>query len=84
MLGTEAGVVAITSQNHGFAVDRASLEAAGAKVTHVHLNDQTVSGFAHAERGVYAVQYHPEAAPGPHDSRGLIQSFLDFAEAACR
>lgn len=72
--------IEITSQNHGFAVDRDSLEATGATVTHTHLNDGTVSGFLHRERKVFAVQYHPEAAPGPHDSRGIIDQFIRFAE----
>ncbi|TVQ89936.1 MAG: carbamoyl-phosphate synthase small subunit [Deltaproteobacteria bacterium] len=74
------GKVEITSQNHGFAVSRESLQAVGAQVTHVNLNDKTVSGFVHADHRVFAVQYHPEAAPGPHDSRPVIQSFLDFAK----
>ena len=75
------GKVEITSQNHGFAVDRDSLEAAGGEVTHLHLNDQTVSGFMHAGKRVFAVQYHPEASPGPHDSRSLLlEQFIQFAE----
>lgn len=75
------GAVEITSQNHGFAVDRASLEATGARVTHLHLNDQTVSGFEHAAQRVFAVQYHPEAAPGPNDSRSiLLEQFIRFAK----
>ncbi len=73
------GQVEITSQNHGFAVSGDSLIAAGAEVTHTHLNDQTVSGFVHRDKRVIAVQFHPEACPGPHDSQGLIQRFLDFA-----
>jgi carbamoyl-phosphate synthase small subunit len=73
------GRIEITSQNHGFAVERASLEAVGAEVSHVNLNDQTVSGFVHRDARVMAVQYHPESAPGPHDSRPLIGRFLDFA-----
>lgn len=76
-----SGKVAITSQNHGFAVSRESLEAVGATVTHTHLNDGTVSGFVHRERRVYAVQYHPEAAPGPHDATGLIDEFIAFARS---
>lgn len=80
----ESGRVAITSQNHGFAVERASLEATGAVVTHVHLNDQTVSGFRHEERGLYAVQFHPEDCPGPHDGRYLIEDFTNFVEPRCR
>jgi carbamoyl-phosphate synthase small subunit len=74
------GRIEITSQNHGFAVDRDSLLATGARITHTNLNDQTVSGFVHGDRRVMAVQYHPEAAPGPHDSRTLIvDRFIAFA-----
>ena len=73
------GRVEITSQNHGFAVDRDSLLAAGGEVTHTHLNDQTVSGFWHRDKRVFAVQYHPESNPGPHDSRHLFQQFRRFA-----
>lgn len=73
------GAVEITSQNHGFGVTRESLEAAGAKITHVHLNDGTVSGFLHADKRVFAVQYHPEASPGPFDSRSiLLEQFIRF------
>lgn len=72
------GRVLVTSQNHGFAVEQASLEAVGAEVTHVHLNDGSVSGFAHRDKRVYAVQYHPEACPGPHDAAGLIDEFIAF------
>ena len=74
------GKVEITSQNHGFAVDRESLLATGARVSHVNLNDHTVSGFVHDERHVFAVQYHPEACPGPHDSHYLIDEFVAFAK----
>src|SRR5215210_816463 len=71
---TRTGRVAITSQNHGFAVDPASLPAS-CTVTQVNLNDGTVEGFAVAGRPVYSVQYHPEAAPGPHDASGLFDVF---------
>jgi len=74
------GRIAITSQNHGFAVNRDSLLATGAQVTHVNLNDHTVSGFKHNAKRVMAVQYHPEASPGPHDSAPLFAEFLAFAE----
>jgi carbamoyl-phosphate synthase small subunit len=71
------GEVSITSQNHGFAVDAATLPA-GLEMTHVNLNDGTCEGFRMTGRPVYAVQYHPESAPGPHDSDSL---FADFARA---
>lgn len=79
-----SGKVEITSQNHGFAVSRESLLATGATVTHVNLNDETVSGFAHEGKRVFAVQYHPEAAPGPHDSRKVITDFIEFAREGSR
>ena len=69
------GKVEITSQNHGFAADADSLRAAGAVVTHVNLNDQTVEGFTHLDRAVFSVQYHPEASPGPHDATYLFDCF---------
>ena len=72
------GKVAITSQNHGFAVDPDSLPASCA-VTQVNLNDGTVEGFAVSNRPVYSVQYHPEAAPGPHDASVLFDRFLAAA-----
>jgi carbamoyl-phosphate synthase small subunit len=72
----ETGQVAITSQNHGFAVDPGSLPASCA-VTQVNLNDGTVEGFAVSDRPVWSVQYHPEAAPGPHDASFLFDRFLD-------
>ena len=70
------GQVAITSQNHGFAVDAASLERAGASVTHINLNDRSVEGFVHADQRVSAVQFHPEACPGPHDAAELLSNFV--------
>jgi carbamoyl-phosphate synthase small subunit len=71
--------VLITSQNHGFAVvggERAIPGAPALRVTHVNLNDGTVEGLMHRELPIYAVQYHPEAAPGPHDARPLFGEFL--------
>ena len=75
-LGT--GGIEITSQNHGFAVDADSLEAVGGKITHIHLNDQTVSGFELVDRMAMSVQYHPEACPGPHDSVHLFRRFREL------
>ncbi|MEC8413276.1 MAG: glutamine-hydrolyzing carbamoyl-phosphate synthase small subunit [Planctomycetota bacterium] len=68
--------IEITSQNHGFCVEAASLEAAGCSITHRHVNDGTVAGFRHDSRPIFAVQYHPEASPGPHDSAYLFDDFV--------
>jgi carbamoyl-phosphate synthase small subunit len=73
------GQVLITAQNHGFAVrgDTAGVPGAtGLEVTHRNLNDGTVEGVKHREYPVFAVQYHPEASPGPHDAQGHFQQFL--------
>jgi carbamoyl-phosphate synthase small subunit len=74
----DTGRVEITSQNHGFAVDRESLEAQGGVVTHINLNDNTVEGFRHAKLPVFSVQYHPEASPGPHDAAYLFDAFIEM------
>jgi carbamoyl-phosphate synthase small subunit len=67
--------VEITSHNHGFAVDPDSLNLNDIDITHVNLNDQTLEGFRHRREPVFCVQYHPEAAPGPHDSHYLFDDF---------
>jgi carbamoyl-phosphate synthase small subunit len=81
----ERGTVEITSQNHGFAVKASEdLTVEGApelQVTHVNLYDGTVEGVRHLSRPVFCVQYHPEAAPGPHDSQYLFDQFVELMEA---
>jgi carbamoyl-phosphate synthase small subunit len=73
------GKVAITSQNHGYAVDPESLPES-VTVTHLNLNDRTCEGFVDREARLFAVQYHPESSPGPHDSAGLFTDFRALVE----
>jgi len=68
--------VEITSHNHGFAVDPNTLNLNEVEITHVNLNDETLEGFRMRNHPVFCVQYHPEAAPGPHDSRYLFDEFI--------
>jgi carbamoyl-phosphate synthase small subunit len=70
--------VEITSHNHGFAVDPDSLSTNDVDITHVNLNDNTLEGFRHRREPVFCVQYHPEAAPGPHDSHYLFGDFTNL------
>jgi len=70
------GKIEITSQNHGFAVTQESLQENNLEITHLNLNDNTIEGFRHQKLPLFAVQYHPEASPGPHDSRYLFEQFI--------
>ena len=77
------GRVEITSQNHGFAVDIESLAGEDISITHVNLNDNTLEGFRHNTLPLLAVQYHPEASPGPHDASYLFDEFVKMMRAYC-
>jgi carbamoyl-phosphate synthase small subunit len=71
----------ITSQNHGFAVNREETEAnKDLQITHIHLNDQTVAGIRMKGKKVFSVQYHPEASPGPHDAEYLFDQFFEWIQ----
>jgi len=76
VLNKVTGKVEITSHNHGFAVDPESLNPADIELTHFNLNDHTLEGFRHRREPAFCVQYHPEAAPGPHDSLYLFEDFM--------
>jgi carbamoyl-phosphate synthase small subunit len=75
-----SGRVEITAQNHGFSVDPDSLSENDVELTHINLNDQTLEGFRHRREPALAVQYHPEAAPGPHDSFYLFGEFMKMMD----
>lgn len=77
----KTGRIEMTSQNHGYAVDVAKLTDI-LEVTHINLNDETVEGFRHRELPVFAVQYHPEAGPGPNDAVNFFDDFMDAVSAA--
>lgn len=74
------GRVEITAQNHGFAVDPTQLDPKKVRVTHTNLNDKTVEGMEHLKYPIFSVQYHPEASPGPHDSRYLFEKFVKLMD----
>ncbi|MBM4031648.1 MAG: glutamine-hydrolyzing carbamoyl-phosphate synthase small subunit [Planctomycetes bacterium] len=74
------GRVDITSQNHGFCVDIASMPKDEVELTHINLDDGTLEGFRHTRHPLFAVQYHPEASPGPHDASHLFERFVKMME----
>lgn len=79
ILNLVTGKGEITSQNHGFAINREETEAnSDVEITHVHLNDNTVAGIKLKDKNVFSVQYHPEASPGPHDADYLFDQFFDL------
>ena len=71
--------MAITAQNHGFAIDPSSLPS-NVEVTHINLNDGTVEGMRHRDAPILSVQYHPEAAPGPNDAKYFFEEFQGMIE----
>jgi carbamoyl-phosphate synthase small subunit len=76
-----SGLGEMTSQNHGFAVSEKDIEKnPDVEVTHLHLNDNTIMGIRLKSKKAFSVQYHPEASPGPHDSRYLFDQFLDMIQ----
>jgi carbamoyl-phosphate synthase small subunit len=76
------GKIAITAQNHGFAVDPSSLDPDETEITQINLNDQTVEGMRHKKHPIFSVQYHPEASPGPHEGDFLFDDFRKLILAA--
>ena len=80
VLDLKTGKVAITSQNHGYAIDEESLENTDLEVTHIALNDKTNEGVRHKKYPCFSVQYHPEASPGPEDANYLFDEFVETME----
>lgn len=74
----QTGKVDLTSQNHGYAIDEASIAQTDLEVTHIALNDKSIEGLRHKKYPAFSVQYHPEASPGPHDSNYLFDEFIEM------
>lgn len=82
VLNLETGLSEVTSQNHGFSVDAQSVKnAKNVKITHMNLNDDTIEGIRLLDKKAFSVQYHPEASPGPLDSRYLFDNFIDLIKS---
>lgn len=77
-----SGAIEITSQNHNFAVDSTTINKGLLEITHLNLNDNTVEGLRHKKEPMFAIQYHPEAGPGPHDPQYLFQRFRELIKEA--
>ncbi len=85
ILNLVTGKGEITSQNHGFAINREETEAnSNLEITHTHLNDKTVAGIKMKDKDVFSVQYHPEASPGPHDADYLFDDFFKLIEKSSK
>ncbi|MFN3772595.1 carbamoyl phosphate synthase small subunit [Cloacibacterium normanense] len=80
VIDLKTGKVAITSQNHGYAIDEESLQHTDLEVTHIALNDKTNEGVRHKKYPCFSVQYHPEASPGPEDANYLFDEFVEMME----
>ena len=78
----ESNRVYITTQNHGFAVDKNSLEGTGFEVSQINLNDNTIEGIEHMELPIFSVQYHPEGSPGPKDNEYIFDEFMEMVRNA--
>ena len=76
----KTGKIALTSQNHGYAIDAASIENTDLEITHIAINDGTVEGLKHKTLPAFSVQYHPEACPGPTDSNYLFDQFVEMMQ----
>jgi carbamoyl-phosphate synthase small subunit len=82
VLNLLTGIGEVTSQNHGFAINKEEAESnPDIKVTHLHLNDDTIAGISIKNKNCFSVQYHPEASPGPHDSNYLFDQFIDLIKS---
>lgn len=80
VMNNETGLVEISTQNHGFAVDEEKLDDLKVEITHINLNDQTIEGLKFKNFPGMSVQYHPEASPGPHDSQYLFDQFMEMVK----